>query len=417
MALDSVCVGNFKGIHAIQKLPIKPITVFIGPNSSGKSSAIHALAALAQTVNLPNNTRPLILDDQYAYVHLGRFIEIIHSRKYADTITLGITGGTSRMHVPSSSSRSTFTTIEGKPSAIYTFGSTRRTQDVFLKSGEIGIADRSYSLRRQKNGSLVVTPSTSSRPLRVQLAGGFSIDRASIRGRVPFMELQPLFVAQRTLEQELRKTLYLGPFREPPQRRYPTRGSAPREVGPRGEATVTLLANEMMQSKVRKHTKQVSLWFDTLGLAKTLGVARVGNSDLFDVNITLNDDSKFPLADLGYGFSQILPVLTQLSFAPDESTLLFEQLELHLHVLAVRPLAAVFIDAIKKKKIHIIAETHSRELFGQFLREMREGALNPADFIAYRVIRRDGCSRITPIEIDLSSFDVYEAWEQGLTKD
>jgi AAA domain, putative AbiEii toxin, Type IV TA system/AAA ATPase domain len=400
MALDSVCVGNFKGIHATQKLAIKPITVFIGPNSSGKSSAIHALAALAQTVSLPNNTRPLILDDQYAYVHLGRFIEIIHSRKYADTITLGITGGTSRMHVPSSS-RSTFTTIEGQPSAVYTFGSTRRTQDVFLKSADIDIADRSSSLRRQKNGSLVVTPSTSSRPLRVQLTSGFSLDRTSIRSRVPYMELQPLFVAQRTLEQELRKTLYLGPFREPPQRRYPTRGSAPREVGPRGEATVTLLANEMMQSKVRKHTKQVSLWFDTLGLAKTLGVARVGNSDLFDVNITLNDDSKFPLADLGYGFSQILPVLTQLSFAPDESTLLFEQPELHLHVLAVRPLAAVFIDAIKKKKVHIIAETHSRELFGQFLKEMREGALNPKDFIAYRVIREGGCSKITQIEIDL----------------
>lgn len=171
----------------------------------------------------------------------------------------------------------------------------------------------------------------------------------------------------------------------------------------------------MVQSKVRTHTRQVSNWFETLSLAKTLGVSRVGASDLFDVNITLNDGARFPLADLGYGFSQILPVLTQLSFAPDRSTLLFEQPELHLHILAVRPLAAVFIDAVNKKQVHIVAETHSRELFGQFLREMREGRLDPEKFVAYRVIRESGCSRITPIEIDLDTFDVYEEWEKGLT--
>ena len=76
-------------------------------------------------------------------------------------------------------------------------------------------------------------------------------------------------------------------------------------------------------------------------------------------------------ADLGYGFSQILPVLTQLSFAPEAATLLFEQPELHLHSLAVRPLAPVFIDAVKKKNLHVVVETHSPELFGQFIVEMR----------------------------------------------
>src|SRR5437879_2329158 len=90
MALCAVCIGNFKGIFQNQTIPLKPITLFIGPNSSGKSSTIHALAAMAQTVNLPNNTRPLVLDDQFAYAHLGRFIEIIHSKKYTDTITLGL---------------------------------------------------------------------------------------------------------------------------------------------------------------------------------------------------------------------------------------------------------------------------------------------------------------------------------------
>ncbi len=305
MALNSVCIGNFKGISGTQELPIKPITVFIGPNSSGKSSTIHALAALAQTINLPNNTRPLILDDQFAYVHLGRFIEIIHSKKYTDSMILGIAGGAVRAHVRMPQGIST---VQGQPSATYAFGSTRRTQDIFLKSADVRLADRTYAVRRQKNGRLSLAIGQTGASMGVELSGGFLIERPAVPSRERFLELQPLFLAQRTIERELRSTLYLGPFREPPQRRYPTRGSAPREVGPRGEATVTLLANEMVQSKGRIHARQVSTWFDMLGIAKTLGVSRVGSSDLFDVNITLQDGAKFPLADLGYGFSQILPV-------------------------------------------------------------------------------------------------------------
>lgn len=414
MALNSVCIGNFKGVFDTQTIPLKPITLLIGPNSSGKSSVIHALAALAQTVNLPNNTRPLVLDDEFAYVHLGRFIEIIHSKNYTHGMTLGVTGGKSRIRRLEGKTASV---LEGEPTTVYTFKSTRRTQDLFVESAVIQVAGISFELSRKKTGKYSIIANATGRSFGVDIRNGFAVDPSSVRfDPQTFAELNPLFSAERTVQQELRKTLYLGPFRQPPQRRYPTRGSAPREVGPRGEATVTLLANEMVQSKVRKHTKQVSEWFGSLGLAKNLSVSRVGGSDLFDVKITLEDGKQFPLADLGYGFSQILPVLTQLSFAPDQATVLFEQPELHLHTLAVRPLAGVFIDAYKKKGLHIIAETHSPELFGEFLVEMRKGNLKPSDFVAYKVVRKDTSSKITPIEIDLDDFDVYEIWKAGLSE-
>lgn len=152
-----------------------------------------------------------------------------------------------------------------------------------------------------------------------------------------------------------------------------------------------------------------------MGLANSLGVSRVGSSDLFDVNITLRDGKKFPLADLGYGLSQILPVLTQLSFCPETSTLLFEQPELHLHPLAARGLAPVFIDAVKRKKLHIVAETHAPEFFGQFVRELRANNFRREDFIAYLVKREGGCSKITEIEID-ETFDIYSPWRAGLSE-
>jgi len=218
--------------------------------------------------------------------------------------------------------------------------------------------------------------------------------------------------------EELRKTLYLGPFRQAPQRRYPTRGSNPAEVGAQGEATTTLLANEITRSRRRTHIKQISAWLAMLGLGKSLGVTRVGRSDLFDVNVTLpKEGSAFPMADLGYGISQVLPVLTQCSFAPVGATLLFEQPELHLHQLASRPLMRVFIDTIREKGAHIVAETHAPELFAQLLTELRAKTIDLKDVAVYRVSRSEGKSIFKPVAIDPDTFDVYELWEDGLTKD
>lgn len=89
MTISKLRISNFKGIRETKEFDIKPITLFIGPNSSGKSTCIHALAALAQTVKLPNSGRPLVLDDEFAQVHLGRFIEVIHSKSYTDLIGIG----------------------------------------------------------------------------------------------------------------------------------------------------------------------------------------------------------------------------------------------------------------------------------------------------------------------------------------
>ena len=89
MPINKLRIENFKGVRDQAEFDIKPITLFIGPNSSGKSSCIHALAALSQTVKLPNSGRPLVLDDEFAQVHLGRFIEVIHSKSYTDAISIG----------------------------------------------------------------------------------------------------------------------------------------------------------------------------------------------------------------------------------------------------------------------------------------------------------------------------------------
>ena len=136
---------------------------------------------------------------------------------------------------------------------------------------------------------------------------------------------------------------------------------------------------------------------------------------MFDVGVTLHDDDKLPLADLGYGLSQVLPVLVQCSFAKKGEVLLFEQPELHLHHSAARALTNVFCDTVSKG-VMIVAETHSYEFFGQFINELRAGRISLDDIVIYDVKRVDGCSRITrvPITEEDGDYEYNYDWSTNL---
>lgn len=42
-AITALHLGNFKAFADTQRIPIRPLTLIFGPNSSGKSSIIHSL--------------------------------------------------------------------------------------------------------------------------------------------------------------------------------------------------------------------------------------------------------------------------------------------------------------------------------------------------------------------------------------
>ena len=417
MPVSSIFVSNFKGVADPSTFRIAPLTIFLGPNSSGKSSALHALAALAQTVKLGDVSRRIVLDDEFAQVHLGRFIEIIHSKKYADSIELGLTIGERSVALPRFAKKAANETVSGDVRAKFTFRSTLRTQEVFVDSAVVEIGSRSISFtkhgsnyRAKDSATGKSFPSANTTNFFFEVAWDATGDRDWLDVMVLARELQ------RMIGDELRKTLYLGPFRQSPRRRYPFRGSMPLEVGAQGEAAVSLLASEHVASKTRTHTIQIGKWLNNLQLASKVHLGRVGSSDLFDVNLTLPDNVSLPIADLGYGVSQVLPVLAQCSFAPSESTLLFEQPELHLHPAAAARLAEIFVEVINEKKVNIVAETHSIDFFLRIIALLNAKKLQVDQVMAYDVKRVRGKSQYEPIAIvdDDGHVEVDHPWSKGL---
>lgn len=412
MSIKHLYVGNFKGICSPSWIEIKPITIFIGANSSGKSSCIHAMASLSQTLKVPNNSAPIVLDDEYANVHLGRFIEVIHSKSYQDTISLGL--ATEEVSYPEMDGEGEHHKVSSVE-ATYNFKCSKRTQEIHIDSASIKIGDIEYTLRRSSGDYVAINKKTSAK-MTFSLEAGFLLSPESLLRSQSPRDFIPLLHAQSALSKELWATFYLGPFREAPRRKYETRGTSPDEVGPSGESSITMLANETIQTRKRPHLKEVSKWLEQLGLANSVNIKRVGTSDLVDFRLGLDDGTELPIADLGYGLSQILPVLTQCSFAQKNSTLLFEQPEIHLHTKSSRELASVFIETATSKNCNIVIETHSPELVKQFLQELRAGSLNPEDFIFYKVERNEKETNIRQIEIDADEdFDIYENWEKEIS--
>jgi predicted ATPase len=425
LPINQLIIENFKGIRDRQEFAIRPLTIFCGPNSSGKSSCIHALAALAQTTKLAASQMPIVLDDEYAQVHLGRFLDVLHSKSLKDAFTLGIS-------VDSPSTLFLQATEKPKPPprvrAEFAFRAKAATQEIYIQSATLALDADEYKFERKKVSSNEYTVLASGEKLPVVAAVS---GRFGLQIRLPFnekkaptnQEMEAYLLTEnvsRNLNVELRRTLYLGPFRQGPLRKYPTRGSQPTEVGAAGESAVTMLANEFARSKTKHpNLAMVSAWVAALGLGKRIQVAPVAKTDLVDVSMTLGDGAELPLPDLGYGVSQVLPVLVQCAFAPKGSTLLFEQPELHLHEGAATKLAGVFVDVIRDKGVHIVAETHSPHLFMEVMREVKAGRISANDVVLYDVTRSDGKSSFREVKITKDADGYCEAnhsWATGLER-
>ena len=114
------------------------------------------------------------------------------------------------------------------------------------------------------------------------------------------------------------------------------------------------------------------------------------------------------LPDVGFGISQVLPVLVQWFYAPPGSIILMEQPEIHLHPSAQSALADVMIDVInsredgKNRNIQLIIETHSEHFLRRLQRRIAENAVPKEKVSAYFANITK-----TPAQLELLQIDIF----------
>lgn len=170
---------------------------------------------------------------------------------------------------------------------------------------------------------------------------------------------------------------YLGPLRDAPKPLYPLAPAAdPHDVGLRGEHTASILElhknkkiryipsanfkSPVIDRKTVTRTLEAAVidWLQYLGVAssvKSQDKGKLGHE--LKVGLT-NSDSTHDLTHVGVGVSQVLPILVMCLLADTDSTLVFEQPELHLHPKVQTLLGDFFLSMALCNK-QCIVETHS----------------------------------------------------------
>lgn len=72
-------IGNFKSIGSSIELDIAPLTLLVGPNSSGKSTVIQSILLLTQTLASRRIDPQLVLNGEF--VRLGSLGDVLHVRR------------------------------------------------------------------------------------------------------------------------------------------------------------------------------------------------------------------------------------------------------------------------------------------------------------------------------------------------
>jgi predicted ATPase len=251
---------------------------------------------------------------------------------------------------------------------------------------------------------------------------GFDSKRSADRGETPSRgELERRVVehiltfaisrADNSARQLISRVVYLGPFRQPPERLVLLTGEQFADVGAAGQNTIALLARS---APLRE---EVDMWLDRLNVPYQLAVdpletTREMLGDVLVAGLRERDTrTAVGMRDVGFGVSQILPVIVQ-AVASRGTLLAVEQPELHVHPRLQAELGDLFVEQAKRGS-RFLLETHSEHLILRLLALVRKGEFDPDD-LAVIYVDRDSTSNsvIQRLRVDEDA-EFLDRWPHG----
>lgn len=199
-----------------------------------------------------------------------------------------------------------------------------------------------------------------------------------------------------TIEQAKVWTRYIGPSRLYPNRYYYDR--AGKDIGARGENLAGVLFRWRQSDKAR--ISQLTRYLKEMGLASSLDLFH-RNDNLFQLYLGIKGAATpTSLEDVGFGLSQILPILASDVQLGEGGTLITSQPELHLHPSAQAKIADYMVKRTSDMKRQYIVETHSEYLINRLRLSVVKGHLKEDDVVLYHFELRNGQSTPTRITIN-----------------
>lgn len=395
----------------VQRGNLRPITLLVGENSTGKTTFLGCYRALHQA--FAGFDLDSLLDFNEEPFVMGSFRDIVRSRRgpggRIDDFQLGLsvvpksTGG-----IPSYRVLITFRDEDSQP-AIASFRFEFQS-DSFLE------------LQRDPEGTVLRTP---DRQVAAHFPFGQAVflldylmalvDDDSQTFSPPSQGLQPvadylrdLFLRHKpktrktqraprkrigVLRPQLPELIPIAPLRSKPMRTYnPVSETASPEGG--HIPMLMMRLSRTNQSHWKSLHEDLVAFGRGSGLFSDIKVKRHGRqmSDPFQLQVKVRTGPHANITDVGYGVSQSLPILVDVMAAtesdrgggrrrrdPGGRMFLLQQPEVHLHPRGQAELANLFVDAFRKSGSRFLIETHSDYIVDRMRIAVRKGAIKSDD--------------------------------------
>ena len=413
-------IKNFKSLNDSKKLDIRPITFLVGPNSSGKTSILQSILMLRQTVESKDPKSALILQD---HIDLGSFKDVVWKHDLKNIISINFSNSNNNNYE-----------LE--------FAFKPRDEKIYLKryrafgKSDDGYGEFKYDFEVNERGkgkyymNVIDHPFFKGKKFKVdfykfynshpnflQHTAFLSQDsnlskndkkyRANLKRMIEetnFMTF--LFKQNYGLEDIFRNIFHVGPLRQEPKRVYTASGAFPSEVGKSGEWVVEKLVS------VKDSQEKVKKWFNDFEIASDFKIDELKKgSKRYELIIKeFYTGEWINLVDVGFGASQILPIIVE-GFISKDSLILIEQPEIHLHPKAQATMGDLLIDISKSQNNKIIIETHSDLVISRICTRIAEGDFKSSDVAIYYLNPTKNGTEI--IDVNINDNGQYENFPEG----
>lgn len=494
--LKSIRLKNFKSIADSGIIEFAPITIFVGPNNSGKSSIFQFLLALKKTLESRENV-PISTRREIDYHDLGDFKDFVYLNDTSKSIDFELVFESPNSSRRKKSSRTykhqikSFSSITiGKNGQLYLkqyklqydgriieinstedkkIGSIKGLFDEkelkeldkiindFIKDREMARYVLPERNKEAKRGDILDAIKRSLTIykfyflMRSDFYGfGFPLgpliliedfieveghklsrrkSRLSEKEKLRFEKIKTLKayldrirnfdryfrIIRSELPNSFNNLFYIGPLRTYPQRYYPISGEIPIDVGFRGEKAIDVIVSYSKKSK--EVLKKVNKWIKKFELGSNVRTVETEEFHIAALNILHSKIKKgkrgklnVNITDMGFGTSQVLPIIIEGFYVPENSMIMIEQPEVHLHPKMQADLADVLIDITKTNK-RLIIETHSEHLINRLQRRIAEGEIAAESIKIYYFEMTENGTLVRKVNLD--KYGRLEDWPQG----
>ena len=399
---DVRCFNNEKEFN------IRPLTFLIGENSTGKSTILGCFQAIGQYVRRHPIYERDSIDFNLEPFQMGAFENIVRkSRPKKKEFALGLefsSGSTLKfkLQIILGEQSDRANPVTRKVHLIFNDGEIMFIMDNTAKD------NKTFQIKMEEKDSkkifTILLPEEHPYNFSWQRAWSYirrelyfrdrrhhrhSSSREKEETSSPDEKQFYKFIKHKNLDQWYRSSFQsfsFSPIRSEPQRTY---NPVEKPATSSGSEIPVLLRNLNIKKTTdwKKLQEKLREFGEASGLFTDIQVKNLGESlsQPFQLKFKIRNAQPTNLIDVGYGVSQILPILVRIMRADEHSvpnlnnTFLMQQPEVHLHPKAQAALTSLLAKLTKQKNNTFIIETHSDYMIDRARIEIRQGNIKPED--------------------------------------